>query len=177
MLDAVSIHPLIAVAALVFMAVVAVSDIRERRISNRLNLSGLILGLSMQLLLVGTEGLTSGLAGFGVGLAILFVPFAAGMIGGGDVKFVAATGAFLGVRLVLIGLAAGMIIGGLSGAVALLRKRKMTSALRGLRADLVCIAHGVRPTALKSTDVVETIPYGVMLAAGLGGSLCFSIFF
>jgi hypothetical protein len=43
--------------------------------------------------------------------------------------------------------------------------------MRGLAADLVCLSSGVRPTTLKSSEAVETVPYGVLLAMGLAASV------
>lgn len=164
-------HPVTLVAGLLYMVVVAISDLRERRISNRLNLAGLVVGLALQLVLSGWPGFFSGLSGFAVGFAILFLPFAAGMVGGGDVKFVAAAGVFLGWRLLLMGLAVGVVVGGVVGTFSLIRKGRFRSAMRGLLADLVCISSGVRPTTLKQSAAVETIPYGVMLAMGLAATV------
>lgn len=163
------IHPTIAAAAAGFMITAAVCDFRVRRISNRLNLTGLAIALLLQFYVAGAAGLVAGLWGFAAGLAIFFVPFLGGMIGGGDVKFAAAAGAFLGWKLLLYGLAIGVILGGITGAISLAKHRRFKAAMRGLFADLLCMATGVRPTTLKSSEAVETIPYGVLLAIGMSG--------
>jgi len=164
-------HPAIAIAAIGFMLVAAVCDIRSRRISNRLNLAGLGLALVLQFYLGGSAGIAAAASGVAAGLAALFVPFVGGMIGGGDVKFAATSGAFLGWKLLLIGLVAGVLLGGITGAISLAKHRRFATAMRGLFADLLCIATGVRPTTLKSSETVETIPYGVVLAIGMSGVL------
>lgn len=157
--------------ALFFMSIVAVNDLRERRIPNRLNLAGLVVGLTLQTVAGGVQGFFFGVSGFAVGFAILFLPFAAGMVGGGDVKFVAVAGTFLGWQLLLTGLGIGVVVGGLVGAASLIRRRRFKVAMRGLAADLVCLGSGVRPTTLKSSEAVETVPYGVLLAMGLAASV------
>jgi prepilin peptidase CpaA len=164
-------QPVTLYVALAFMVIVAAFDLRERRIPNVLNLAGVVIGLGLQLAVDGVHGFFAGVSGFAVGFAILFLPFVAGMVGGGDVKFVAAVGAFLGWRLLLVGLGIGVVVGGVVGAVTLIRRRRFTQAMRGLAADLVCLSSGVRPTTLKSTEAVETVPYGVMLAMGLAASV------
>jgi Flp pilus assembly protein protease CpaA len=98
------------------------------------------------------------------------------MVGGGDVKFVAAVGSFLGWQLLLVGLGIGVVAGGVVGAASLIRRRRFVKAMRGLAADFVCLASGVRPTTLKSTEAVETVPYGVMLAMGLAASVAMAFF-
>jgi len=166
-----SIQPLTLTLALIFMSIVAANDLRERRIPNRLNLAGLVVGMTLQTVMGGVQGFFFGVSGFLVGFAILFLPFAAGMVGGGDVKFVAAAGTFLGWRLLLTGLGIGVVVGGLVGAASLIKRRRFRTAMRGLAADLVCLSSGVRPTTLKSSEAVETVPYGVLLAMGLAASV------
>jgi prepilin peptidase CpaA len=168
-------HPVTLAAALAFMVVVSLCDLRARRIPNRLNLVGLVVGLALQIALGGWQGFFAGLSGFGVGVAILFVPFAAGMVGGGDVKFVAAAGAFLGWQTLLVGLGIGVVAGGVVGAYSLIRSGRFLSAMRGLAADMICIASGVRPTTLKSTEAVQTVPYGVLLAMGLAAGIAVTL--
>jgi prepilin peptidase CpaA len=169
-------HPVVLIACMAFMAAGAYSDLRDRKITNRLNLVGMITGVSLQLTFNGPAGVVSALQGFAVGLLLLFVFFAAGMIGGGDVKFAAAIGTFLGWRLLLIGLGAGAVLGGIVGAVALLRSGRFKTAMRGLFSDLLCLASGVRPVTLKSTEAVQTVPYGVLLAVGLAGAITADFF-
>ena len=176
MAAAVVTHPIVVGAASAFLVTAAVSDIRSRRISNRLNGSAAVVGLCIHGALGGLDGLLLALAGFGVGLAALFLPFVTGMIGGGDVKFAAAAGTFLGWRLLLVGLAAGIILGGATAAVSLARRRRFMSAFRGLYADILCWAGGVPTDTLKSTAATETLPYGVLLAMGIGGALIAALF-
>lgn len=165
------VHPVIAGAASIFLVAAAVSDYRARRISNRLNGAAALLGVALHAMVGGWGGTVFALQGFCIGLLVLLLPFAAGMIGGGDVKFAAAAGTFLGWRLLLVGLAAGIILGGVTAAISLARRRRFLSALRGLHSDILCWAGGVPTDTLKSTAATETIPYGVLLATGLGGAL------
>lgn len=165
------VPPLVLYAALLFMGVVCVYDFRERRIPNYLNLAGLLTGLLLQVAVGGVQGFLSGLSGFAVGFAILLLPFVVGMVGGGDVKFVAAAGTFLGWQLVLLGLGIGVVVGGVVGAISLIRRRRFAQAIRSLTADLVCISSGVRPTKLQASAAVETLPYGVSLAVGLAAGI------
>ncbi len=169
-------NPVVVGAAFTFLVIASVSDIRSRRISNRLNGCAAGVGLVLHGVLGGWDGLLFSLAGFGVGLAALFLPFAAGMIGGGDVKFSAAAGTFLGWRLLLVGLAAGIILGGATAAITLARRHRFMSAFRGLYSDILCWAGGVPSNTLKSTAATETLPYGVLLATGIGGTLIAALF-
>lgn len=170
------IHPIIVGSALIFLVSASVSDIRSRRISNRLNGAAAAIGLLLHTTLGGFDGLLFAMAGLGVGLGALFVPFVAGMIGGGDVKFAAAAGTFLGWKLLLVGLTAGILLGGVTAAITLARRRRFMSAFRGLYSDILCWAGGVPTDTLKSSAATETLPYGVLLATGIGGALIAALF-
>ncbi len=76
-------------------------DITKKKIPNFLTFPAILLGLFIYLFSGGLGGLLSGLAGFGVGMALLLVPFALGGMGGGDVKLLGAIGALKGVEFIL----------------------------------------------------------------------------
>ncbi len=105
--------PIAALSLLPFVLLAAVSDIRRRRVSNRLNLAIVIGGLGWRVATAGAAGLPLALAGVGVGLAILFVPFSVRWVGAGDVKLLAACGAWLGPMDTLLCGLFGLLGGGL----------------------------------------------------------------
>lgn len=118
---------------------VSVCDIRTMKIPDRLNMAILALGMLRQAAVLaaagGTAAGTAGVPGaFAAALAggllaaalpmyLLAVAFP-GSIGGGDIKFTAAAGVFLGAAGVLQGAAAGMLLAGVYGAGLLLRHKK-----------------------------------------------------
>lgn len=106
---------------LVFCAAVILYDLRERRVPNSVVLAGTILGLAVQSLR-GWGGLKSSALGLLLGLALLFPFFAAGMVGGGDVKALGAIGAITGPRVLWLSFMAGAAAGGLVAAFALLHR-------------------------------------------------------
>jgi prepilin peptidase CpaA len=71
-------------------------DVRTRRIPNVLTLSAAVAGLLYHLATSGVGGLQTAAAGWVLGLLLLLPYFALGGMGGGDVKLVAALGAWLG---------------------------------------------------------------------------------
>ncbi len=99
------------------MVAAATSDLLRRRIPNWMNIAILMAGLGARALDGGSDSVVQGLEGAGAGLLLLLPLFYKRWIGGGDVKMVAAMGAWLGPQLVfwatLVGLAGG-------GALALL---------------------------------------------------------
>ena len=55
--------------------------------------------------------------------------------------------------------------------IVALPRSEPAEALRSLAADFVCLSSGVRPTKLKASTAVETLPYGVSLAIGLAAGV------
>src|SRR5215208_4679040 len=92
------------VAGGVLMALLAwacAADLRRRRIPNVLVLTMLATGLALSLAprTDATPGMLGALRGFALGL-VIWLPFhTLGLLGAGDVKLIAAAGAWLGPRL------------------------------------------------------------------------------
>jgi len=83
----------------VIVAVISLSvffDLTVRRIPNCLVVFGLFAGLGMNLY-HGFDPLFHSILGFLIGIAVLFLPFALGWMGAGDVKCFGVMGALLGV--------------------------------------------------------------------------------
>lgn len=100
------------VFALVIAIVAAGWDLWTRRIPNVLTFGAAAAGLGYHLAIGGLTGLGHGAAGWAVGAAIFIVPFALRGLGGGDVKLLAALGAWVGPSDVLWVAAYAAIAGG-----------------------------------------------------------------
>lgn len=90
---------LLIVVLSLFTVTAAISDIRFRKIPNKLTLPVFLAGLVYQLMFFGLPGLGDGLAGFAVGFGTLFILWMIGGGGGGDVKLMGAIGVWMGVNL------------------------------------------------------------------------------
>lgn len=90
-----------AIATLALVATAAIWDFREHRIPNWLTLSAIPAGIAWNVWAGGFAGLQTSLAGFAVGFGILFILFATGGGGGGDVKLMGALGAWVGVQTII----------------------------------------------------------------------------
>jgi prepilin peptidase CpaA len=77
------------------IVVAAFIDIKERRVPNWLIVSAVCAGFVLGALQGSTHLLLS-IGGFAAGVAALFIPFAFGWMGAGDVKLFGAVGALLG---------------------------------------------------------------------------------
>ncbi len=153
-----------------FLALVSASawtDARERRIPNRITVSGLAAGVLLASFL--ESGLPSqALLGAAAGLVTTFPLFALGAIGAGDAKLFTAIGAFLGpLAMVSAALYAG-VLGGVLVLLVSIREGSIVMVLVGSRDLLVHTAtlgrYGHRPTLLNAT--MPKIPYGVAIAGG-----------
>jgi prepilin peptidase CpaA len=155
--------------ALTVATVGAVKDIRARRIPNWLTYSGLIAALFVRIALGGWAGLRGGLAGMLFAGGIFFLLFLLGGMGGGDVKLMAAVGAWVGFAQVGILLIVSAIAGGLLAAGYMLVHKKILETLRNM-AEIVRhhLTAGFEPHPLLNVRQEGTLrmPYGLAIAIG-----------
>lgn len=88
-------------AVVLFTAATAWTDLRSRKVLNKMTLPMWIAGWVWQASFHGWSGLWDGLCGFGIGFGILFVLWMVGSAGGGDVKLLGALSVWLGPGLTL----------------------------------------------------------------------------
>ena len=118
--------------ALTIATVGAVKDVRGRRIPNWLTYSGLLAALVVRTGLGGWPGLRGGLAGMLLAGGIFFLLFLLGGMGGGDVKLMAAVGAWVGLAQVGTVLIVSAIAGGLLAVGYVLVHKRMWESLRNM---------------------------------------------
>ena len=99
---------------------IAWGDIKTRRIPNYLTLGTAVAGLAFNFMAHGLPGLADGILGMLLGFAFLILPYLWGGMGAGDVKALAALGAWLGPKLTVflfcyMGIAGGVIALGYPG--------------------------------------------------------------
>jgi prepilin peptidase CpaA len=148
----------------VLLAIAVQSDLRHHRIPNKLTLVGLGAGLGLQTLAGGMHGLVSGLLGAGVGLAC-FAPFyLLRAMGAGDVKLLAAVGAFLGPQVALTAALLALLAGGL-GAVAYVLWRILHASAKTLVREGLAAA-GVSACVAARLARSERLPFALPIALG-----------
>ena len=86
----------------VFTGLAAAIDIRQHRIPNYLTVTAAVLGLLYNTFMPSGLGILSSLGGFAIGFLLLIIPWIVGGGGMGDVKLLAALGAWLGPKMLLI---------------------------------------------------------------------------
>jgi prepilin peptidase CpaA len=89
------------VIAVAIAVTACVTDLRSRRIPNVLTFGGALAALVYHTATAGSAGLLASVAGWGLGVVVFLLPFALGGLGGGDIKLLAALGAWLGPALTM----------------------------------------------------------------------------
>jgi len=97
------------VAVGLYVALAAATDIRMHRIPNYLTVPTAVLGLAYHTLAPTGWGPLASLLGLVVGFSLLFIPWLLGGSGMGDVKLLAALGAWLGWKCLLAAFAVSTI--------------------------------------------------------------------
>jgi prepilin peptidase CpaA len=144
-----------------------VSDLRSRKIPNELVVAILAGGWLFALTSPDSwRALGMSLAGTAVGFGIWIAFYLARAIGAGDVKFFAATGAWLGPGLTWRAALIAAVAGGVFAIIMLLLERRLGAVVRRLALAIssksVVLLHDQPPRQTKH----KTLPYGVALAVG-----------
>ncbi|WP_246153212.1 A24 family peptidase [Salinicoccus hispanicus] len=95
------------------LGVCVVTDIRKRKIYNKVIFPSLIAAFVLNTALGGFRGFEEAFLGFIVGFALLLIPYIFGGMGAGDVKLMALVGAFKGYEFVLESFIYMAVIGGI----------------------------------------------------------------
>ena len=147
----------------------AITDVRERRIPNRLTYSALLTGLILQSAVHGWRGLVLGLGGgllFG-GVFLLFHLIRA--MGAGDVKLAAALGCIVGLTSSLQLMFFTALAGGVLAIVVMVLTGRVKQTLRSTLGVVGFHAvHGLRTHPVINLDnpTALRLPYGLAFAAG-----------
>lgn len=103
------------------LAVAVIWDLKWQRIPNWLTLPAMIMGLFFNTAPAGLQGLLAGASGLCLGLAVFFIPYLLGGMGGGDVKLMGAAGAFLGPKGVVLAFFYTALIGGIYAIILIIK--------------------------------------------------------
>lgn len=143
------------------------TDIKERRIYNKVILPAVIAGLLLSFLADGTSGLVSAGTGFLLGAALLYLPFAAGGMGAGDLKLLAVIGLFKGAEFVFAVFLLAALLGGVFALALLLRRGMLLMSVKRIRQSILVLC-GLKINLFPSMEENAgkvSIPYAPFLVA------------
>lgn len=146
-------------------------DYSEKRVPNWLNATLLCAGLATQAAYFGWSGLATGFGGALMGFGLLIVPWLMHGMGAGDVKLMAAIGAWFGPVMTFYAFAVGAVLGGMTAIAMIVSSHRMRHAYANLgvilnkctnRATLFSDYGSAKSFGATS----QLLPYGVPLTAG-----------
>jgi prepilin peptidase CpaA len=142
------------------------TDLRSRRIPNWLTVPAAALGLVLNAVFSGWEGLKLSLLGILVGLGLLLPFVLLRSLGAGDWKFVGALGAFSGPRILIDLLIASVFVAGAMALALIIYKGRVVETLRNIGHILVSLVTFRLPGSHVTLDNPNAlkIPKGVALS-------------
>jgi prepilin peptidase CpaA len=152
---------------IILLIICVVTDLKERKIYNKVLLPSFIIALTIHIFADGLSGLTSSILGALVGLSILLIPYLMGGMGAGDVKLLAVVGAINGIQFVLITTLYMAIAGGVIGIFILLFRKGFIYRLKQLYYFIAFRRQGINMLiGIDKEAMSTTYPYGVAIAVG-----------
>jgi prepilin peptidase CpaA len=156
--------------------VAAVTDVWKYKVHNVLTIPLMIGGVIFHSASGGWPGLVTSLAGLAFGFAVLLPFYAIGGMGAGDVKLLAAVGAWLGVQLTFRAFVASALAGGIYALILVGLAGGTHEA--SLRLRILWLRLGAFGRHLRPDDRVESavlhddrrsrlIPFAAMIAVGV----------
>jgi prepilin peptidase CpaA len=162
---------------LVLLSAAAWHDVRTYRIPNRLVFAGTIIAVVFNTVApaeIGGLGVLDSIAGLAVGLVALLPLYLLRVMGAGDVKLMAMTGAFLGAEGASAALMCVLLSGGVLALGVALYQGNLLKLLQKLKVMVyITCAYGSMPgSSVKeglsghATESIGKLPYGVAIAVG-----------
>jgi prepilin peptidase CpaA len=155
--------------ALAVAVVGAANDVRGARIPNWLTYSGLGSALAVRCVVLGWVGFKGGVSGLLLAGGIFYFLFLLGGMGGGDVKLMAAVGAWAGTKQAEAILVSSAIAGGILAVWYVLAERQLgRTLLNTLALAQHHLTSGLRPHPVFNIGQPGTVrvPYGLAVAVG-----------
>jgi prepilin peptidase CpaA len=151
---------------ILLMSVCVYTDVSKNRIYNIVLLPFVIAALLTSLCSGGITQLLWSIKGMLLGLAILFIPFALGGMGAGDVKLLGVVGALKGPFFVLSVFLTGAVAGGLLSLLIMSRAGRLkVTLLRHLARYYPALLAGSENYSRECAPM--TMPYALAIGSGV----------
>ena len=158
---------LLDILLLTTVLICCITDLKSRKIYNKILFPALVLGVGINIFNQGWQGLFTSAQGFLLGLGLLLIPFILGRMGAGDVKLLAVIGALKGPYFVFYTFIAMGLAGGLLALGFLLYQGAFWQTLRQLGQGLwVALATRFKVIHFGEGALKQGIPYGVAISIG-----------
>jgi prepilin peptidase CpaA len=155
------------------VAVAMAYDLHARRVPNWLTATGVVVALPVQIALHGvSSGSLLWFGGLLTGGLMFLPPYLMRVMGAGDVKLMAAVGAFCGAVGAFETALAAAAVGGVFSLGAMLRKRRVREGVTNAMSMLITMAatpgelRTAEPTRRIAASSIGALPYGVAIAIG-----------
>lgn len=157
------------ISAIAVAVSAAGTDIRSKKVPNKLVVTAACIGVALNFWRDGIEGIVVSVAGGIVGLALFLPFFMAGGLGGGDVKLCAALGTFFGPIGIFQAALAAAVAGGFCALILVVRRRRLRATFR--RMCELSFGQSLNGSASEDSPLwaqpgALCIPYAVPIAAG-----------
>ena len=157
----------IALPTAALVALAAWTDLRTRRIPNRLTGPALLIAIAAHASVNGLPGLQAALLGMLIAGGLLLPGWFAGWMGAGDVKLMAAVGAWLGAPQAFTALLATLMAGGLMAAALALRRGVLVQSVRNAAWMGAWIAGGAKVAVPEPVTSGIRFPFALAALAGV----------
>jgi len=142
------------------------TDLKERKIYNKVVFPAAGAGLVIHLTCDGFTGLQFSIKGLCLGFLLFFLPYLLGGLGAGDVKLLGAVGALKGPLFVFYAALGTALVGGLIAVGVLVWKRRLLETLKRLAIAFFLVFVGKRRTAQGAFLLLDRSPYSSYLPYG-----------
>jgi prepilin peptidase CpaA len=149
-----------------------ISDLTTKKIPNWLTFSAMGLGFVIYGFNSGLVGIKDSALGLLLGLGLLFIPFALGGMGAGDVKLLGAVGALKGAEFVFRAFIGSAFAGGALALMAIIWRGKLWACLKWSVPALKALFYKVITRGQLKLEVPPFpaggigLPYGVAISVG-----------
>jgi prepilin peptidase CpaA len=161
------------ICALAIAVAGAVNDVRTGRIPNRLTYGGTLAALAVRYVVSGWPGLKDGLLGLLVAGGIFYFLFLVQAMGGGDMKLIAAVGAWAGTTQAMIILIVSALAGGILAVSYIVCRRQVRQTIVN-SATLILhhVTSGIQPHPVLNVREPSTMRVPFALAIAMGTLYC-----
>ena len=156
--------------AAVTVIAACITDVSTSRIPNVLTFAAAAAALAFHAIAPGGLGAAHAGLGLVVGLAVFFPLFALGAMGAGDVKLMAAIGAWIGWKSIVMVALYGSVAGGVLALLFAARQSYLRTAFSNIKMlAAYWWVEGVKPLPALTLESKHSVrmPYALAIAAGL----------